>query len=105
MGLIAHDLRSPLTAVMSQAELGLARTQARAPEKARIEAAFHKVINNADRMAQLIEATLDRARDEGEALSLNRKPSDLVGLVGIAAEANREDAARKSITSIIRPVA
>jgi signal transduction histidine kinase len=103
MGLIAHDLRSPLAAVLSQAELGLARTRSNAPDQARIGAAFQKVIDNADRIAQLIDATLDRARVEGEALRLDRKPVDLTGLLHIAAEANREEAARKSISLSVDP--
>ncbi len=103
MGLIAHDLRRPLSAMMSQAELGLARSRAGTPDMARVAAAFARVIDNADRMSGLIDATLDRARAEGEALRLGRHDCDLTGLVRIAAEANREEAARKSIALRVDP--
>lgn len=103
MGLIAHDLRRPLSALMSQAELGLARCAAATPDIARVSAAFTKVVANADRMSHLIDATLDRARAEGEALTLSPQPCDLPGLVRIAAEANRDDAARKSIALAVAP--
>lgn len=103
MGLIAHDLRRPLSVMLSQAELGLARCSAATPDITRVEAAFTKVIANADRMSDLIDATLERARAEGEALSLDPHPCDLASLVRIAAEANRDEAARKSITLTVAP--
>lgn len=103
MGLIAHDLRRPLTAMLSQAELGLARCAAATPDIARIETAFTKVVANADRMSHLIDATLERARAEGEALTLDPHACDLASLVRVAAEANRDDAARKSITLTVAP--
>ncbi|MDX1742206.1 MAG: HAMP domain-containing sensor histidine kinase [Ruegeria sp.] len=103
MGLIAHDLRSPLAALISQAELGLSRTRAPTYEISRIEAAFQKVIDNADRIAQLIDATLERAREKGEVLSVNPELCDLCRLVSIAVEANRDAAMRKSIALNVVP--
>lgn len=98
MGLIAHDLRSPLAALISQAELGLMRASAPSAEKSRIEACFQKVIDNADRIAQLIEATLERAREKGEALHVTPVTCDLCRLARVAVEANRDAATRKCIS-------
>lgn len=104
MGLIAHDLRSPLSALMSQAELGFARTRAPSPDNGRIETAFGKVIDNAERIASLIDATLERSRAEGKALCLRLRPANLASLVRVAAEANRDEAERKSISLSVEAV-
>lgn len=98
MGLIAHDLRSPLAALTSQAELGLMRARALSAETSCTETCFQKVIDNADRIAQLIEATLERAREKGEALHVTPETCDLCRLVRVAVEVNRDAASRKSIS-------
>ncbi|MEQ9261221.1 MAG: HAMP domain-containing sensor histidine kinase [Roseovarius sp.] len=105
MGLIAHDLRRPLSAAVSQAELSLSRLRAPKPDAAKVEQALTKVLANADRMAQLIDATLERVRDAGAALKTDPHPCDLAGLVRVALEANAEEAARKRITLDFAPPA
>ena len=97
MGLIAHDLRSPLSAVLSQAELGRARIGRDANDLTKLDSGFRKIADNACRMADLIEATLERVRAEGEALMICAESYDLSGLARIAVEANREAADGKGI--------
>ncbi|MDE4174074.1 HAMP domain-containing sensor histidine kinase [Phaeobacter sp. PT47_59] len=98
MGLIAHDLRNPLAAIISQAELGQARGAATAPDLTRISAGFDKILTGAERMSDLISATLERVRAEGDALWLSTHPVDPARLVDIAVAANRDEASRKDIT-------
>lgn len=97
IGIIAHDLRSPLASVLSQAELGLARANATPPKPAGVGTALEKVIRNADRMSDLITATLERARSDEADLVLNLRRMDIGPLIRIATQANRDEAARKSI--------
>ncbi len=68
MGLIAHDLRSPLSAILSQAELGRARLAAANNDPDKLDTGFRKIIDNADRMVGLIKATLERARHDSAAI-------------------------------------
>ncbi|MBF9032369.1 hypothetical protein HKCCE3408_18370 [Rhodobacterales bacterium HKCCE3408] len=95
LGLIAHDLRSPLAAVMSQAELGL--TRATRHDTARAATSFEKILAGTDRMSGLIAATLERARAEGEAMAIRPVAADVHRLARLAVEANRPDAGRKEI--------
>lgn len=97
MGLISHDLRSPLSAIISQAELGRARLAASSADTEKLDTGFGKIMDNADRMAGLISATLEQVRADGEALHISAQPCDLASLTNIAIEANRQDAERKEI--------
>ncbi len=92
MGLIAHDLRSPLSVVVSQAELGIARSE----EGTKIHSGFEKVLSNAERMSGMIQSTLDQARGEG-ALTLNLRASLLETVLRTAVDSNLAEAERKNI--------
>mgnify|MGYP001032367201 CR=1 FL=1 len=105
IGIIAHDLRNPLAAIISQAELGqtLAERSMRTTLDAdpntmtRLNTILDKVTDNAQRMSDLVTATLDRVRRDQINLPLNLNQVDLSALISIAAAANEPEATRKSI--------
>lgn len=96
MGMIAHDLRSPLSAILSQAELLQARLSGQA-EQARSAATAGKITGAADRMAAMIAATLDRARADAVGLTPARSTVLLPAQAELAAEVNRSAAEAKGI--------
>jgi len=103
MGLIAHDLRSPLAAIISQAELGRTRIASGGSDSTKLDTGLAKIIDNADRMTALIQATLDRVRADGAALKIIAQPCDLAGLANVAVASNRDEATRKNINLNYRP--
>ncbi|QGX98059.1 sensor histidine kinase [Roseovarius faecimaris] len=103
MGLVSHDLRSPLSVIMAQAELGRARLGAATPDTEKLDSGFRKIMNSADRMTGLISAALEHVRADSEALQISAQPCDLANLISIAVEANSEEAARKSISLHVDP--
>ncbi len=99
MSLIAHDLRSPLSALMCQAELGAARDDA----GSRNTATFERILANAERISDMIQSTLERIRQDGASIALNKQPTRLAKLLQVAVEANRDAARAKSISIEIKP--
>jgi len=97
LGVIAHDLRNPLAAILSQAELAGALLARPEPVVEKVARACDKVVANADRISALIDATLKRVREEDSQLSLSPEPCDLGALIRIAVEVNQPEATRKSI--------
>ncbi len=97
LGMIAHDLRNPLSAIAAQGELLQTLAARRGADLDRIARASDRVVSAADRMAAMIDATLERAREETASLSPQRAPADLRALLRVAAEANRDAAAAKDI--------
>lgn len=93
VGMIAHDLRSPLSAMVAQAEL--IETLLAADPDSRVARACAKVLANADRMAGMISATLERVRSESCGLTIQKAPVDLAELARSAAAANERAAAVK----------
>src|ERR1700761_8135645 len=75
--LLAHDLRSPLTAILASAHL----LQKRTAEKGTAEVAS-RITASGNRMARLIEDMLDLARARlGGGIAVKRQASDLRNLV------------------------
>lgn len=95
LGLIAHDLRNPLAAIIAQAEL--AQTLAGAGKTERVPGICDKIIANAERLSNLMTATLERVREEDADLILSRSPCDIGAVLALAVSANAPDAARKGI--------
>jgi signal transduction histidine kinase len=98
---LAHDLKTPLTASLGYAQL-LRRTVARrgrtVPARQLVEWATIVETNTA-RAAALLDELLDIARLEaGQALNLDRRPTDLVALAGRAADEHQRDTDRHRIT-------
>ncbi len=75
--LLAHDLRSPLSAILGAAHL----LQRRSTDQASIDSAG-RIISSGTRMARLIEDMLDLARARlGGGIVVNRQPADFKALV------------------------
>ena len=75
--LLAHDLRSPLTAILASARLLQRRTE----DRAALEAAS-RIVTSGNRMARMIEDMLDLARARlGGGIIVKREPCDLKALV------------------------
>ena len=103
LGIIAHDLRGPLSAILSQAELAQAHARRAAPDVAKLERACGKVIDNAEAMSELIDATLTRVREEDGNLTLNPEPCDPAAILRLARDAAEDRAAAKSIALTLDP--
>jgi signal transduction histidine kinase len=98
---LAHDLKSPLTASLGYAQLvqrtvgtaGASATERRLVQWAAI------IEENTGRAAALLDELLDIARLEaGQALTLERRPADLVALAEQTVAAHRRAARRHHIT-------
>ncbi|MEM7723351.1 MAG: HAMP domain-containing sensor histidine kinase, partial [Pseudomonadota bacterium] len=99
IGVIAHDLRGPLSAISAQTELAQAILDRNAPNKTtRLSRTCEKINRNVERMAEQIEATLDRVCAECRMMKPNTKVSDVVEVARSVVEANKCDAQRKSIS-------
>ena len=72
-GSLAHDLRSPLTAVRAKLEMSLVR----GGDPEAVESAIEEI----DRLTEMLSQTLDVAEAEAGALRLERRPVDLEALL------------------------
>ncbi|MHB1159944.1 MAG: sensor histidine kinase [Chloroflexota bacterium] len=77
---IAHDLRTPLTAIQGQAQL-LQRLAARVEEDGRLVKSAETIVTNAKRMNVMIQDLVDAVRFESGQLRLQMQPVDLESLV------------------------
>jgi signal transduction histidine kinase len=94
----AHDLRSPLSVILSRAELiGALLDQDGANATARARESSGIVVETAERMARLIATTLAQAKSDAAAISLNAEdfPADRAFDTAIAL--NQPAAEKKSI--------
>lgn len=79
---VGHDLRNPISAVLMAA--GLMLNEADLPERMRER--VKRVANSAGRMDRLIDQLLIFARHRSGAMTLERRPIDLVDVCAIVAE-------------------
>lgn len=98
LGMIAHDLRNPLAAITSQAELIKTHLCRKEPNIERAVANADRVVASADRMSARIGSTLQEVRRETSSLSINPVSVDIGVLVSTAVEVNRSAADRKQIS-------
>jgi PAS domain S-box-containing protein len=97
----AHDLRTPLTSIMGQTQLLLRRMRRGAIEPARLESGLVEINAAALRMLALIDEVMDAARlDAGQALELQRAPTDLAALVERIVEELRSTTTRHRLRVI-----
>lgn len=78
ISIAAHDLRSPLTVVLGQAQL-LQRRAARNGLDERDQRTVTMIADQAERLNQMIEALLDVSRIQEGRLTIMAQPLDLVG--------------------------
>ena len=96
--LLAHDLRSPLSAMLASARL----LQRRDRDKAALEAAA-RIVSSGNRMARMIEDMLDLARARlGGGIVVKREPADFRALVERALREHQAAAPERTIESTLR---
>ncbi len=76
----AHDLRTPLTVVLGQAEL-LERRRQRNPDAPADAQGLARIAREARRLSDLVTELLDAQRLEQGAAAIDPAPSDLLGIV------------------------
>jgi len=95
LGIAAHDLRNPLSAIMSYSEFLLSDLSDQIDEE---QVEFLNVIHSSSQfMSQLINDLLDVAKIDSGKLDLNLVPTDLVDLVTSNVTLNRRLAREKDI--------
>ena len=89
----AHDLKTPLTVLLGQAEL-LERFAARTPSAPTDLERVRRIANEARHLQRLVEELLDASRVEDDRLVRNLEPNDLVELATEACARHQVDGAR-----------
>jgi heavy metal sensor kinase len=90
----SHELRTPVTAILGQAEFALSR--ARTPEA--YQGILTRIQQEAERMQRLIGRLLTLARVETGRYSLHITPTDIPGLVNTLVDTLQPQAAAKGLT-------
>jgi signal transduction histidine kinase len=90
---VAHDLRSPVTAIRGNLEVALTRSD---PADLRESAA--SALEDLDRLLRILDTSLDVAEAEAGALRLNRQPVDLAQLAREMEEIYRPVAEESGLT-------
>src|SRR5204863_9032238 len=86
MGIVAHDLRSPLGAITGFAELILDDGQM---QRADLEDCARRIRDTSARMAEMVQNLLDTNRIERGEMKLNLAPTELGALVSSVVETQR----------------
>ena len=102
LGTVAHDLRSPLAAIMTRAELietllGRADQAAAQPTLEQMHTSCAAIGRAADRMARMIDDLLASAREETRAISLKCREIDIASPARAAIGFNRPAAEAKRL--------
>lgn len=97
LGMVAHDLRNPLAAIIAKAELLQARIHNKSLDPKKADTDLEKITNNAERLSEIISSTLLRCRTDSASLQLYRNKTDVERLVRQAIESNAEGARQKVI--------
>ena len=79
VGIVGHELRSPLTVIYSFAA-GLRDHWDKMPEKRKLES-VDSVLRECNRLNRMVENVLDMSRIESEQPFLHRQPGDLVAML------------------------
>ncbi|MDU8943378.1 HAMP domain-containing sensor histidine kinase [Rhodophyticola sp. MJ-SS7] len=98
LGMVTHDLRNPLSAIVAQTELLQSLMGRQHADREKIEGRIARIMANADRLTGAIDATQTRCRSETGEIELRRRRVDVSILVATAIETNSREARRKSIT-------
>ena len=75
-GVLAHDLRNPLSGILAAAQQQLRRSAAAGPDKT-----LTRIVSSGERMARLIEQLLDVTRVRNGGMPIHPRPADLLAVV------------------------
>lgn len=89
MSAAAHDLKTPLTTLLGQAQI-LELRFARDPSLAQHQLAVGRIAREARRLSALVEDLLDASRIEEGKLEVRREPVDLAAIVQAVSERRPE---------------
>src|SRR5262245_30257454 len=95
MGIVAHDLRSPLGAIKGYAEFVLEEEQM---PRAELEDCAQRIRDTSARMAEMVQNLLDANRIERGEMKLNLAPCELSQMLQSVVEAYQPKAAAKQQT-------
>ncbi|MBA5778199.1 HAMP domain-containing histidine kinase [Stappia sp. F7233] len=101
LGMIAHDLRNPLAAIVAQAELAMTQLAGAEPKVERARKSCERIIDNAERMSVRIRSTLEDVRMDTVSLRFKPAPVDMSGVISTAVEVNRPAALSKDIVIVM----
>jgi signal transduction histidine kinase len=96
MGIAAHDLRNPLSAIKGYSEMVV--EDAQDLKHRELEENGRRILDTAARMAEMVQNLLDANRIERGEMQLNLAPTDLARIVGSVTETHRPRAAAKQQT-------
>jgi signal transduction histidine kinase len=91
---VAHDLRSPLTAIRGTAQLALRHLQRQAIDTGALERALRTIDSASERLNRILATMLDTARLERGAMVLQCAPTDLNALIEEVIEFYRRESTR-----------
>ena len=100
LGVAAHDLRSPLNAIMGFAQLLQRFSTSDDPLQTD---SIERIITASTRMRDLLDRFLSAEAIEEGKIKLRREPCDLGMLASVVVESQRANAAAKSIVLIFQP--
>ncbi len=96
MGIAAHDLRNPLSAIKGYSEMVIEDAQALPHHD--IEEHGRKILDTAARMAEMVQNLLDANRIERGEMQVNLVPTELAAVLSAVVETQRPRAAAKQQT-------
>jgi signal transduction histidine kinase len=94
---VAHDLRSPLTAIRGSAQLGLRWMRRDPVQREMLERTLQTIDAAAARLNRMLETLMDSARVESGSMLLQCAPTDLVALVREVVEHYRQESRRHTL--------
>ena len=96
MGIAAHDLRNPLSAIKGYAEMVI--EDAQELKHGDLEEHGRRILDTAARMAEMVQNLLDTNRIERGEMQVNLAPTDLATVVSVVVETQRPRATAKQQT-------
>jgi signal transduction histidine kinase len=96
VNIAAHELRTPVQAIINYAELATANTEHR-------DEYYVRLLRNVTRLQKLTEDILEAARIDGGTLRLSKERFDMNALVEAAAEEQRASSNLKGVSLVVVP--
>jgi PAS domain S-box-containing protein len=94
---ISHELRTPMHALLSFAQLGSEKAGVGAPYE-KLAGYFDKIARSGERLMMLLNDLLDLAKLDADKVVLHKRPTDLRGVVQDAVDELAEMARSKDVT-------